>query len=212
MAVSLFLYALIVIALLVAELREDRHAQFFFKPLAAFGFVILALQFGALNSIYGKYILAGLLACAAGDVFLLARKSHRLFIAGMVAFALGHIIYSFGLMAHGLGQGEIFEQKNILAITATIIMICLSAVVHIIPKTERDMKFPVIIYSVIITTMCVLAALTYNIILIIAALAFATSDYFVGMDRFIDPKKYWALAITPLYFGAQALFAMSVAI
>jgi len=60
--------------------------------------------------------------------------------------------------------------------------------------------------------MCVLAALTYNIILIIAALAFATSDYFVGMDRFIDPKKYWALAITPLYFGAQALFAMSVAI
>jgi len=49
-------------------------------------------------------------------------------------------------------------------------------------------------------------------VIIIAAIAFAVSDYFVGMDRFIDPKKYWALLITPLYFGAQALFAISVVI
>jgi len=54
--------------------------------------VILALQFGALESTYGQFILAGLVACAVGDVFLLARKSQKLFIAGMAAFAIGHII------------------------------------------------------------------------------------------------------------------------
>ena len=211
MAVSLFLYVLVVLALLIAELRDDRRAQFFFKPLAALGFVILALQFGALNSIYGKYILAGLLACAAGDVFLLARKSHRLFIAGMVAFALGHIIYSFGFMSHGLELEKVNGRKAFYIATIAC-MICLASAAIIIPKSERVMRLPIIIYSVIITTMCVLAALTYNIILIIAALAFAASDYFVGMDRFIDPKKIWALAITPLYFAAQALFALSVSI
>ena len=102
MAVSLFLYALVVLALLIAELREDRRAQFFFKPMAAFGFVILALQFGALESTYGKYILVGLIACAVGDVMLLSRKSQNMFLGGMAAFALGHLIYSFGFMVYGV--------------------------------------------------------------------------------------------------------------
>lgn len=210
--VSLLLYACVVLALLIAELREDRRTQFFFKPLAAFGFVILALQFGALESAYGKYVLAGLIACAAGDVFLLARKSQNLFISGMAAFALGHIIYSFGFMAHGFERHQIFEQRHIFYMIAMMVMICLSAAIYIISKTERDMKLPVIIYSVIIKTMCVLAALTSKISIILAALLFAVSDYFVGMDRFIDPKKHWAFLITPLYFGAQALFALSVSI
>ena len=107
---------------------------------------------------------------------------------------------------------QIFEQRKILSMIATMLVICLCAAVYIIPKTEREMRLPVIIYSVVIITMCILAVLTGNIIIILAALAFATSDYFVGMDRFINPKNYWALAITPLYFGAQALFALSTVI
>jgi len=200
-----------VLALLIAELRDDRRAQFFFKPLAAFGFVLLTLQLGALESTYGKYILVGLIACAIGDVFLLSRKSQKLFIAGMAAFAIGHIIYSFGFMSHGLELDEVNGRKA-LYIATVACMICLSGAAIIILKSERAMRLPIIIYSVIITTMCALAALSYNMIIIIAALAFASSDYFVGMDRFIDPKKIWALAITPLYFGAQALFALSVSI
>jgi len=211
MTVSLFLYVFAVLALLVSELKEDRRAQFFFKPLTAFGFVLLALQFGALETLYGKYILAGLIACAVGDVFLLARKSQRLFIAGMAAFAFGHIIYSFGFMAYGLQLDEVNGRKAFY-IASMACMICLAGCAIIIPKSERAMRLPIIIYSVIITTMCVLAALTYNMVIIIAAIAFAVSDYFVGMDRFIDPKKYWALLITPLYFGAQALFAISAVI
>ena len=212
MTLSLIIYGFVVLALLIAELREDRRAQFFFKPLAAFGFVILALQFGALETAYGKYIFAGLVACAVGDVLLLSRKSQNLFIGGMAAFAVGHIIYSFGFMAYDFEKIQIFEQRKILSMIATMLVICLCAAVYIIPKTEREMRLPVIIYSVVIITMCILAVLTGNIIIILAALAFATSDYFVGMDRFINPKNYWALAITPLYFGAQALFALSTVI
>ena len=213
MTVSLFLYALIVLALLVAELREDRRAQFFFKPLAAFGFVILALQFGALESIYGQYILAGLITCAVGDVFLLSRKSQNLFVGGMAAFALGHIIYGFGFMAYGVELvGVGMNANKPIGLAIVMAMLCLACAVHIIIKTDSDMKLPAFIYTVIITVMVVLAMLTDNAFIMFGAFLFATSDYFVGMDRFIEPKKYWALAITPLYFGAQALFAVGVSI
>lgn len=209
MVVSLFLYGLVVLALLTAELREDRRAQFFFKPLAAFGFVILALQFGALESAYGKFILAGLIACAAGDIFLLARKSQGLFIAGMAAFALGHIIYSFGFITRGLEFDAIVKGRNVLGLAASMIPLCLVGMVYIIQRADKDMRLPIIAYTIIITTMCVFAVLTNYKLALAGALLFAASDYFVGMDRFVDRKKQWALLITPLYFGAQALFALS---
>ena len=212
MTLSLLIYGVVVLALLIAELRQDRRAQYFFKPLAAFGFVILALQFGALESTYGKYILAGLIACAVGDVFLLARNSQTFFIAGMGAFALGHIIYSFGFMTHGFQLDAVVNGKSMFGMAAILAMLCLLGAVYIIPRAVRDMRPPIIIYSIIITTMCVIAALTGKVIIILAALLFATSDYFVGLDRFINPKKHWALLITPLYFGAQALFALSTSI
>jgi len=213
MTISVILYGLIVLALLVAELKEDMRAQFFFKPLAAFGFVILALQSGALESIYGKYVLVGLIACAAGDVLLLSRNSYKLFISGMAAFALGHIIYSFGFMSYGLEPNAIeFNGKTPLGMAVLGAMLCLVGAVYIVTKADSDMKLPVCIYTVIITVMVILAILTANPFIAFGAFLFAISDYFVGMDRFVDPKKSWALAITPLYFGAQALFALSVSI
>jgi uncharacterized membrane protein YhhN len=213
MTVSLFLYALVVLALLVAEVREDRCAQFFFKPLAAFGFVILALQFGTLETVYGKYILVGLIACAVGDVMLLSRKSQNMFLGGMAAFALGHLIYSFGFMVYGVELvGVGMNANKPIGLAIVMAMLCLACAVHIIVKTDLDMKLPVCIYTIIITVMVVLAMLMDNPFIMWGAFLFATSDYFVGMDRFIDPKKIWALAITPLYFGAQALFALSVSI
>lgn len=212
MGISLFLYGCVVFALLIAELRENRQMQFFFKPLAAFGFIILALEFGALQSTYGKFILAGLMACAAGDIFLLARKSQKLFIAGMAAFAIGHIIYSFGFIARGVEFDAMINGRHILGGAAMMIALCLGGAVYIIGRADKDMKLPIIIYTVIITTMCVLAVLTNHIFAFAGALLFAASDYFVGMDRFVERQKYWALLITPLYFGAQALFALSTQI
>ena len=43
----------------------------------------------------------------------------------------------------------------------------------------------------------------------IGAVMFAMSDVFVARDRFVTPTPLNALAITPLYFGAQALIALS---
>lgn len=209
--VSLFLYVVVVLALLIAELREDRRAQFFFKPLAAFGFVILALQFGALETVYGKYILAALMACAVGDVLLLSRKSEKLFMGGMAAFALGHIIYSFGFLEYGLWSGTILNAKSIDLIGVIIFLFSTLLAFYFVSKSERKMRLPIFLYTFVIAVMVSFSFLTESLI-IAGAIMFAISDIFVAKDRFVkrDPKN--AFAITPLYFGAQALFALSVSI
>ncbi len=208
---GLGLYGAVVLALLIAELREDRRAQFFFKPMAAFGFVILALQFGALESTYGKYILAGLAFCVVGDILLLSRKSEKLFIAGMAAFALGHIIYSFGFLEYGLWSGTILNAKSIDSIGVIIFLFSILIALYFIKKSERKMGFPIFLYALVIAAMVSFSFLT-ELLIIAAAIMFAISDIFVARDRFIKADTKNAIAITPLYFGAQALFALSVSI
>ena len=211
MTLSLLIYGLVVLALLIAELRQDRRAQYLFKPLAAFGFVILALQFGALETVYGKYILAGLIACAVGDVLLLSRKSRKLFMAGMAAFAIGHLGYVFAFLEHGLMFGTIKNEKPIdLYVSITLIISGLCAF-YFYCKANKNMRLPIVGYAVIIGIMVSASFLT-KIDIIIAAIMFAVSDMFVARDRFIKPSPKNALLITPLYFGAQALFALSLSI
>ena len=63
----------------------------------------------------------------------------------------------------------------------------------------------------------VLTSITINkqdafILAPIGAIMFAISDMFVARDRFVKPDAKNAFAITPLYFGAQAIFALSTQI
>lgn len=207
--VSLFLYALVVLALLVAEVREDRRAQFFFKPLAAFGFVIMALQFGALESNYGKIVFAGLIACAVGDIFLLSRKSEDLFRAGMAAFALGHILYAvaFGLQFEGI-EIDGYIVISLTGVSAAVFFMWLR------PYLGKGMIGPTLIYTIVISLMVAASVGRFNYYLKYAvplgAILFAISDMFVAKDRFVKPNSKNAIIITPLYFTAQALFAFSV--
>ncbi len=209
MAVSLFLYALVVLGLLIAELREDRRAQFFFKPLAAFGFVVLALQFGALATSYGQIILVALVMCALGDILLFPRTSKPLFLFGMIAFAFGHIflIMSF-LVTHDL------SWKGLAIGSPLILCLGIFCLHHLRPKIPDEFQTSVDGYSFVVVMMVAVsfAYMSHIPMVVLGALMFATSDMFVARDRFVKPSPKNALAITPLYFGAQALFALSTSI
>ena len=207
--VTLFLYALLVLALLIAELRENRRAQFFFKPLAALGFIVLALQFGALESTYGKTILAGLIACAFGDIFLLSRTSEKYFKAGMGAFALGHVFYVIAISKIRIDFTADITNWAVIFIAGLFAL-------QTVRKIPKRMQRPVLYYSLIIFLMVLFSLFAPRsapfTFIPFAAIMFAVSDMFVARDRFINPNPKNALAITPLYFGAQALFALSTAI
>jgi len=223
MFVSLFLYALVVLALLIAELRDDRRAQFFFKPLAALGFILLALKFGALDSLYGQVILGGLVACAVGDVLLLLRNSEKLFMSGMAAFGVGHVLYLVAFIANTAPPifnvaDPGFSLPNGLLIVPLLFGFLVGLFVYrgIIAKLSKQIRFAIGFYTTIIYLMVFFALdidpVGWRGVVPIAAMMFALSDMFVARDRFVKPSHMNFLAITPLYFGAQALFALSTSI
>lgn len=209
--ILILLYAAVVLALTFVEVKEVHRTQYFLKPLAALGFCLMAMLAGALSSLYGQIILGGLIACGVGDVLLLNRRSHKVFTIGMAAFALGHIFYIFAVFF--LPLGNTMSVYPMIVITVLCIQIPYLIFKSMKPHLASDMKWPVVIYTIIISVM-----LFFSLAKImspfwsvsLAALMFAISDVFVARDRFIRPDPKNAIMITPLYFGAQALFALSV--
>lgn len=198
------LYVICVAGLVWTELQDSSRGQMLFKPAAAIGFVLIALAAGALTSFYGHLILLALIACALGDVLLLSRQSPTLFKAGMLTFALGHLIYAYAFTRLA------FDPKLFAIALMAMLIISLGVYRYLRAHLDRDMKAPVLVYVGIITAMVVTAIATQNSSVIIPAGLFALSDIWVARDRFVIRNPKHALVISPLYFGAQAMFALSI--
>lgn len=194
----------LVIALTLAEYKQNRSAQIWLKPLAALGFILIAIFGGALYWDYGHWILAALMACAVGDVFLLSRNSPAKFQLGMAAYAIGHLLYVIAFIGMA-------PEGGFSAIGVIVALAAGAYLVWIWDKLPRDMKIPVIIYTSIIVAMVLRSQGVAVWYVPVAAVLFAISDMFVARDRFVKEGPINALAITPLYFGAQGLFALSAA-
>lgn len=205
MTIVLAIYAALVLALTWAEYNRKISLQIWLKPLAAFGFILIAIFGGAIYWEFGRWVLWGLIACAIGDVLLLSRNSPLKFKLGMLAFAIGHILYALAFLRHP----EFTAVKWWMFVP---VIAGLAYFTWIRPRLPKDMIIPVGVYSAIIIVMVILSLAVPVWMIPLAAIMFATSDMFVARDRFVSDQGVNALAITPLYFGAQALFALAAAI
>jgi len=199
---------LAVAALLVAVWRESKSGEWLLKPLASTGFVLSAWQHGALDSGYGRAVLAALCLSWWGDVLLISRKELT-FLFGLGAFLLGHL----GFAAAFLVRGVAWEPAALAGAIALVPLVVVAR--WLLPKVSAEMKVPVVAYMLVITGMVSLAvgaAVAHHAPLIaVGALSFYLSDLSVARDRFVAPgfdNKLWGW---PLYYGAQLVLAATVA-
>src|SRR5512143_2121685 len=82
-----------VAGLLVSEARGSQRGLWSTKPVASLAFLWVALTAGGLDSVYGRWIFAGLVLCLAGDLLLIPRHRPAVFRAGVLAFLLGHVAF-----------------------------------------------------------------------------------------------------------------------
>lgn len=206
---ALCLSLLSVSALVISDRAGWRAGRYLFKPLAALAFVWLALGLGAAESGYGRWLLAGLLCCLLGDLLLMPDQA-RTFLAGLIAFLCGHLLYAIAFLQLGTSLAGL--ALSVLPVVALLII----TYRWLLPAVEQAMKLPVGAYMCVISGMLLCAGLTLHhpaaALIIVGAWGFAVSDLAVARQQFVQPDPNNALWGTPLYFAAQMLLAGSVAL
>lgn len=208
MAAPLMLCTLAVSGLMASDFHNFLGGRFVFKPLAAMAFIWLALVAGAMDSVYGQVLLAGLMLAAAGDVFLMF-ETQAAFMAGLIAFLCGHLLYTLAFLQLPLNTPVLLLS---LVPAAALVIVTLAWLRGHLPDA---MRIAVPAYMLVIAAMLVFAGGTWGqpgaILIIVGAWGFAFSDLSVARRQFVATDPYNKLWGTPLYFGSQVLLALSVA-
>ena len=208
-ACSMFVCAAAVLALLAAEYLGSQPGKWLSKPLASMAFVATAVESGALDSSYGRWLLLGLLLSLLGDVLLLPAHRPRIFRGGVFAFLAAHVAYIAAFLTQPVNLVGTLVAGGMLAFA-------LRAAWRWLRRTlTADLRAAVASYFVVIGTMATLACgmvpAGAPVTVALAALMFAASDLAVARDRFVREdfwNRAWGL---PLYYGAQLLLARSIA-
>ena len=196
-----------VTALVASDYRGWQAGRYICKPLAAIAFLWLALRLGATDSDYGRWLLAGLVFCLFGDLFLMA-DNERSFLAGLGAFLVGHLLYAIAFL-------QLPPNFTGLALSAVpALLLSVFVLRWLLTYVGSDMKIPVAAYTVVISGMLLTAGLTAGqpvaLLAICGAWGFAASDIAVALRQFVSTSKLHPLWGTPLYFASQMLLAASV--
>ena len=141
---------------------------------------------------------AALLFCAAGDVLL-----ELVFVAGMGAFAVGHIFYVLAFLEWGRILGP---NKRDFPITVLVVIVSLGLLGWLLPGMG-DLLIPALIYQAIITTMVATAFVVKAPMLArLGAVIFMISDTLIAAEKFagvdVFPGAVWVT-----YVGAQIMMA-----
>lgn len=194
-------------ALLAAERARWQPGVWLTKPLASAGFVGAAWANGALATPYGTWIAIGLVLSLVGDVLLIPKERPRAFLAGLVAFLLGHVAYTIAFAVRGL------DPATLAVAMVAVLALGLTALRHLLPHVRAAMRRPVLAYVAVISGMLACAAATVGHAgmpaIFAGAFAFYLSDLAVARQRFVEKSftnKAWGL---PLYFGGQLVLALS---
>ncbi|MEZ5939653.1 MAG: lysoplasmalogenase [Hyphomonadaceae bacterium] len=159
------------------------------------GIVLLGIY-----ALWRRAWLAGiaLLFCAAGDVLL-----EIVFVAGMAAFALGHIVYILCFLEWRRVAGANMRD---LPVAGLVLAVSVGLLVWFFPGMG-DLTIPAVVYQAIITVMVLTAILVKAPMTArLGAVLFMISDTLIAVGKFTDlrapPGSVW---IT--YAGAQIMIA-----
>ncbi|WP_411352487.1 lysoplasmalogenase family protein [Leisingera aquaemixtae] len=148
--------------------------------------------------------------CALGDLFL-SRDGEGAFMAGVGAFAAGHLAYAVLFLTQGASDPARLLQMPGAIIAAALLLLGL-AMARVLAPRAGALKGPVLAYIPIILGMGAAAlTLPFGLGVFAAACAFMLSDMVLAAETFVLPEDHALRRITPyavwpLYWGAQAGF------
>lgn len=179
--------------------------------------VLLLAAAAALAQAPALLILA-LALCALGDWFL-SRRGERAFMAGVGAFAAGHLAYIALFLSREMADPNQLTSGWRLAALAGFGLLGAAMAARIAPRAGA-LRLPVLLYIPIILGMgaCALTLPPEGRLALAlpAALSFIASDLILALEVFLFRPGHPMLRLTPyavwpLYWGAQAGFLAAFA-
>lgn len=200
-------FLLVAAAACAASVFGPREAFVVLKPGATALAALAVYIKGEGSTLRRALLIAALLASTLGDALLL---SPALFIPGLVAFLIAHVLY-IALLTR---DAKFFASKAALAFVAVY---AAAMLIYLWPHIGSDLKAPVTVYVVVICVMLAQAlgrALSLGCkaaaLVAFGALAFVVSDTCLALNLFAGAGEVAERLVLPTYWLAQALIAFNV--
>lgn len=213
---SIFLPAIIffyVVYLVVMGLGLKEY-NYFLKPLlipSLILYVFISDNFKSKGALISALTLSTL-----GDVLLLFTDEDPLyFIMGLVAFLTAHLFYIY-IFFNKIKTN--FPKKGV-GISTALIIVYLLYFLSTMWENLADMKIPVLVYAIVISSMLWLAIRIYfqnysksSLLILLGALSFVISDSTLALNMFYFDGKIQngSLIIMFTYLAAQTLLVIGL--
>jgi uncharacterized membrane protein YhhN len=169
-----------------------------------------------------KFIYLALFFSWLGDIFLMFPRDESspnaklLFICGLVSFLIGHINY----IIHFVAEVKVNFKRTILITAPYLILpfiLYIVVLLKLLYPTLGEMKMPVTIYAIVITSMLISAfnrknftnKVSYYFVLFGASL-FVISDSCIAINLFYKPFDFARMSIMITYILAQLIIIKGV--
>jgi alkenylglycerophosphocholine hydrolase len=161
------------------------------------------------------WFVAALVLCLAGDVLLMLPGN--LFVPGLAAFLIGHVLFIVGLLQAPSPPGvPPFSFSTAGLVAAAVVVVAVEAAPGVLllrsllVRGERALVLPVCVYMVAIVTMVVLAVNVGVPAAAAGAVLFLVSDTLLSWNRFVTPVAHGDLGVHVTYHLAQGLLVLSL--
>lgn len=156
-----------------------------------------------------NWLLFALIFSWIGDVILLfADKGELYFIFGLVSFLVAHILFIV-LFIKQKSEGN-YAKNWQFWLGFVAVLVYLGSMLSLLFPKLGDLKIPVSVYAFTISLMLVMAIKGYfswqkpmNLLILIGALFFVTSDSFLAINKFYNPILSANFIIMFTYIVAQ---------
>ena len=191
-----------------AAWRDDRRQRSISKPAATVTLVAIAGLVGQMAGDARAALIVAVVLCLAGDIALLGDSDGH-FLAGLGAFAFGHVAYVVTALIIGLDG-----RRMTVAIGFIVVLLVFQAATKMLQGARRHggnaMLAAVAAYSLIISAMVITATGTPSWVAMVGAKLFAVSDTMIGYNRFVRPIRRADVPIMATYHVGQLLLILGL--
>jgi uncharacterized membrane protein YhhN len=140
-----------------------------------------------------------------GDILLLG-KSDRHFLAGLIAFLVGHVAY---IAAFRRIPGEAPIWLGVVLVSVLVVAVVVIRILPIVRASWRD-GIPLLAYAAVVGGMAALAWATGLPVVGIGATLFLLSDGVIAYNRFVREVSWAHLVVHITYHLGQLLIVLGM--